>query len=284
MRLETRQQIVNELKNILQLNSAPHILCGQTKGKALSGNLLARAVCGSKAIYNKIYNDTLNECYKACIVVDCSGSRSIERRVAGGGTDRSYDHIFHQCLQMYYYLRESLGKENVTIYIFNQRFSELHQAIGKPALSHKSYADFVQKTESIDALCKQFNEFVEKDGATGGNHDGYSLDCVSKLPFWGSCSYPRRLILHVSDGEPSCGGCSFKGCTRRSGEERNYLRVIKRLLAEKWTLCGIGIENRDLSQYYGKHNCFMTSDDTKEMMQKFIKFFQEKIKPKMTVF
>ncbi len=297
LKMTNRATIVRSLKKTLSVNTAPYVLPGQTRGKGISNQYLARAAMGSKAIYNRHYSFVLQESYKCCLAIDCSGSRHTD------GEFTEYDHILKQIIQLYYYLVESIGKTNVKVYLFNRLTVEAKTVLGRKCFSYSSYREFVEKNGSLELLCRKLARWCgNKMGSAGrsvgdvnvgdahplyrGNHDGYALNIIAKDKWWGDTLNQRRLLIHLSDGRPSCdcAHCGLPGCSSSYQEmQDSYKSVITEILRQKCVLLGIGV-NQNMGEYYGKDNCIRTSEDTNEMVPKFINFFKTKIKTRKVKF
>lgn len=296
--MTNRATIVKDLKKTLAVNTAPYVLPGQTRGKGISNQYLARAAMGSKAIYNRHYSFVLEESYKCCLVIDCSGSRHIP------GEFTLYDHILKQIIQLYYYLAESIGRTNVKVYLFNRATVEAKTVFGRKCFNYSSYRKFVEKNGSLELLCRKLEKWCDnKMGTAGsvhmltrvkrgvphdlahGNHDGYALTVIAKDKWWSDTLNQRRLVIHLSDGRPSCDfpHCGLPGCGQEDALQEEYKTVITEMLRQKWVLLGIGV-NRKMDEYYGKDNCISTSEDINKMVPKFINFFKTKIKKRKVKF
>jgi|GEM_PF-5647779 hypothetical protein len=274
--------ILLKLRKLFQVNTAPLLLAGQPRGKTISSFCLGKALVNSKNIYNRFIDKTLEETYKVVILIDASGSRT-----NGHPSEKDSKHITKQIIEMYYSLKIIVGKENLKIYLFNRVIEEASKILGIKIFSYTNIREFTmdlgvkQAEEANKKLCHWMIMKNGREGANcGGNHDGYALDFISKLMWWGSLPNNRKLIIHISDGRPSCDypHCGLPGCFQSTEElEIDYKYVVKNLLENKFKLCGLGVD-REMDEYYGKENCVETSEKPQKMLEDFIELFSSQIK------
>src|SRR5271170_6258734 len=107
--MKVKNDTVQKLKKLFQINISPIILTGQSKGKTISTFCMGKALVNSKNIYNRYVDNVLAEGYKVIVLIDCSGSR----RSGHKPPEKDVEHILEQIVEIYYSLKMVIGKENL---------------------------------------------------------------------------------------------------------------------------------------------------------------------------
>lgn len=277
-----KKETILKLRKMFQTNTSPIMLSGQPRGKTISSFCLSKALVNSKNIHNRLIDNTLDETYKIVILIDCSGSRGKSSK----DKPEYFEHILKQIIDMYYYLKIIVGKENLRIYLFNREVRETEEIIGRKIFSYSNLSEFTlnlgnrQRKDAGIIFLKWMEERKGKGELLIGNHDGYALDFVSKLRWWKNLPNKRKIIIHISDGWPHCDlpNCEMPGCFDSNKElEDHYKMVVKDLLKDGYKLCGLGVE-REMDQFYGESNCIRTEENPEVMIEDFIELFSRQMR------